>query len=455
MRNAVAVLALLAGAAGSLAVQEATRPPSVIFILADDLGYADLGSYGQTLIRTPNLDRLAAEGIRFTNAYSGSTICAPSRSVLMTGQHTGHTTVRGNFGEPGQGGVPDPFAGGQLRVPLRAEDVTLATVLRRAGYVTGLAGKWGLGEAGTTGVPWLHGFDEFFGYLNQRHAHSYYPEFLWHGDRQVALPNAPGAPRIYSHDLITSYGLHFIREHADTTFFLFMAYTIPHSDMDVPELGPYAAEAWPEHAKTYAAMVHRLDVDVGRILALLDELGIAERTLVFFSSDNGPHDADGNDPYFFDSNGPFRGIKRDLYEGGIRVPMIARWRGTIPAGVVSDLPWYFADVLPTLAELAGADLPDGVDGVSIAPTLLGREQDLSDRFLYWEYHEGGFQQAARRGKWKVVRRAPGAPLELYDLEADAGETTDLAARHPEVVALFEEYLRTARTPSPNWPVAME
>ncbi|HWV55826.1 MAG TPA: arylsulfatase, partial [Longimicrobiales bacterium] len=372
---AIAVaLAMLAGCVTPAVARQASPPPNVIFILADDLGYGDLGAFGQTLIRTPNLDRLAAEGMRFTNAYSGSTICAPARSVLMTGRHTGHTTVRGNFGEPGQGGVPDPFAGNALRVPLNADDVTVASVLKNAGYVTGLSGKWGLGEVGTTGVPWAHGFDEFFGYINQRHAHSYYPEFLWHNEERIDLPNSPGAPRIYSHDLITNYGLHFIREHSDTTFFLFMAFTLPHSDMDVPELGPYADVDWPDHAKTYAAMVSRLDADIGRITALLRELGIDDRTLILFASDNGPHDADGNDPEFFDSNGPFRGIKRDLYEGGIRVPGIAWWPGRVPAGTVSHTPWYFADVLPTLAELAGVAAPDDVDGVSILPTVLGEEQ---------------------------------------------------------------------------------
>ena len=445
---------LLAARAGLQAQNVAQAElPNLIFILADDLGWGDLGCYGQRRIRTPNIDRLAREGARFTQVYAGSTVCAPSRSVLMTGQHAGHTRIRGN-----------------ARYPLQPDDVTVAEVLRERGYRTALVGKWGLGEPGTTGTPNRQGFDYFFGYLNQRHAHNYYPTYLWRNEERVPLRNtvpnedAEGSgiaeERLdYSHDLIAEEALGFVRASRDAPFFLCLALTIPHANneagdngMEVPDLEGYETEDWPPAQRARAAMISRMDRDVGRVLDLLAELGIAGRTVVFFSSDNGPHEEGGSDAEFHDSNGPLRGVKRDLYEGGIRVPMLVRWPGRVPAGVVSDVIWTFADFLPTAAELAGAASPPGIDGSSVAPTLLGRPQDLSARFHYWEFHERGFQQAARWGPWKAVRRALGGPLELYHLTADAGEQYDLSGYYPEVVSRFESYLATARTDSPQWPV---
>jgi arylsulfatase A-like enzyme len=448
------IFGLLGAAHPTTAHQTADRP-NIVFIVADDLGYADLGSYGQRRIETPHLDRMATQGMRFTDVYSGSTVCAPARSVLMTGQHTGHTTVRGNFGREGEGAVRGIGSGSALRVPLFEEDTTVAEVLQEAGYVTGMTGKWGLGEPNTSGEPNRQGFDEWFGFLNQNRAHTYYPEFIWHNRERFDLPNEEGTRRLYVHDLFTDFALHFIRRHRDEPFFLYLAYQIPHSELKVPELGHYAEKDWPEPAKLYAAMVSRLDRDVGRIIALLQELGIDQNTIVFFTSDNGPHSSDGNDPEFFKSSGPLQGIKRDLYEGGIRVPMIVRWPGCVPAGEVSDLPWYFADVLPTLADLVGVDTPAHVDGVSVKPTLLGESQDLTDRFLYWEFYERGFQQAARWQNWKAIRLTPDEPIELYNLQEDIGETNNVADEYPEVIERFERYLREDRRPSANWPSPLD
>ena len=429
---------------GGMARAENQRP-NVIFIMADDLGYGDLGCYGGQLIQTPNLNRMADEGMRFTNCYAGSPVCAPSRSVLMTGLHTGHTTVRGNFGLGGVVGL----GGGAGRIPLRDEDVTLAEVMKQAGYATGMIGKWGLGEPGTTGEPLRQGFDQWFGYLNQRRAHSYYPDFLWLGNHRFELTgNANGNQQIYSHDLFTGFAMNFIREHAEQPFFLYLPFTIPHDKFEVPDLGPYQNKPWSEQEKTYAAMVTRMDTDIGRMVALLEELDLTERTMIFFCSDNGAANRyDGR----FDSSGPLHGRKRDMYEGGIRTPMLARCPGTIPAGSTSDLPWYFADVMPTLADVASVALENPTDGVSVLPTLAGKKQDLSERYLYWEFFEAGYQQAARRGRWKCVRLESNKPLELYDLETDPGETTDVAEKHPDVVEQFETYLANASTASEFFP----
>ena len=426
--------------------------PNIIFIQADDLGYGDLSCYGQRKFRTPNIDRLAAEGMRFTQYYAGSTVCAPSRSALMTGQHTGHTRIRGN-----------------ARHPLLPEDVTVGEALKSAAYKTALIGKWGLGEAGTTGVPNRQGFDYFFGYLNQRHAHNYYPTFLWRNEKRIDLRNlvpdedAEGAGvstnRVdYSHDLMAEEALKFIEGNGGGPFFIYLAFTIPHANneaknkgMEVPDLGEFASEDWPDQEKAKAAMITRLDRDVGRLMALLKKLGIDDNTLVFFTSDNGPHREGGADPDFFDSNGPLRGIKRDLYEGGIRVPMIARWPKRIKAGAKSDQVWAHWDLLPTLAEVAGVKPPADIDGVSMFNALRGRRQ-RDHEFLYWEFHERGFSQAARMGDWKAVRKSPDSPLELYDLKNDLGEQNDGAAKHPEIVKKIEYYLKTARTESELWPI---
>lgn len=438
----------------------APRRPNIILILADDLGYGDLGCYGQTKIKTPSLDRLASEGMRFTDFYAGSTVCAPSRAALMLGKHTGHLNIRGN-------------AAAQA---LRPDEVTVARVLQAAGYRTGLIGKWGLGDEGSTGVPSRQGFEEFVGYLNQTHAHDYYTERLWHTDPragfddwQYFLENQGGKKSLYTHDLFTTGALNFVRinkpDHFNKhrPFFLFLSYTIPHANneagratgngMQVPSDAPYGQESWPQAEKNKAAMITRLDTDVGRLLDRLQQLKIDENTVIFFTSDNGPHKEGGADPKFFDSSGPLRGIKRDLYEGGIRVPMIVRWPARIQPGQVSDFVWTLWDFLPTAAEIAMTEPPRDLDGFSVFPLLLGRPQTNRHEFLYWEFHERGFQQAVRMGEWKAVRPQAGEPLELYNLKSDLAEKQNVADQHPEIVAKLEKYLKTARTESDRWPIA--
>ncbi len=462
-REALGTLAA-AGAAAWMRPGAAEAPvrkkPNIIFILADDLGYGDVGCYGQEQILTPRLDRMAAEGIKFTDAYAGSTVCAPARCSLMTGFHQGHAYIRGNRSDLTND-----------RVPLRPEDTTVAEVLREADYVTGLIGKWGLGEPDTTGIPNRQGFDEFFGYLNQNLAHNYYPETLWHNEEEVRIEgnvlsdehNVCKQCEVYSHDLFTEKALDFIRRHEEEPFFLYLPYTIPHANnaagrsdqrehgMEVPSEEPYCDKPWPGAQRSHAAMITRLDRDVGKILDLLEEKGMAENTLVIFSSDNGPHAEGGADPDFFNSGGPLRGIKRDLYEGGIRVPTIAWWPGVTPPGVVSDHAWAFWDFLPTAAELAGVESP-ACDGISIVPTLLGDagNQPTHDH-LYWEFRHRTFKQAVRFGDWKAVRNALDAPTELYNLVKDMGEAHDVADEHPEVVAQAERLFETSRTESRHWP----
>ncbi|MCC6486127.1 MAG: arylsulfatase [Candidatus Hydrogenedentes bacterium] len=451
---------LAAGCAGTTDAAENAQRPNIIFILADDLGYGDLGCYGQKVIQTPNIDRMASEGIRFTQCYAGSTVCAPSRCALMTGLHTGHCWIRGN-----------------QRVPLRPTDVTVAKVLKDAGYATGLMGKWGLGNEDTTGIPNLQGFDEFFGYLDQGHAHNYYPEFLWRNQEKVALEGNVESPtdkgvavekKVYSHDLIAQEALDFIERRHKEPFFLYLAMTTPHANneagrvlgdgMEVPDYGPYADKPWPNPEKGRAAMITRMDRDVGRVLDKLKELGIDGNTLVFFTSDNGPHMEGGADPEFFDDNGPLRGIKRDLYEGGIRVPMIARWPGQLLPGLTSEHVWTFWDFSPTAAEVAGTKAPEGLDGMSMmqAFRLLGaggvKRMAVQHEYLYWEFHEGGIKQAVRHGDWKAVRLGIDQPLELYDLTKDVGETTNVADQHPDIVEHIETYLQTARTDNEHWPL---
>jgi arylsulfatase A-like enzyme len=448
--QAVATILALTAAAPAA---EPARKPNIIFVLADDLGYGDLGCYGQKQIQTPHLDRMAAEGMRFTQAYAGSTVCAPSRCALMVGQHTGHCLIRGN-----------------ARVPLRPGDRTVAEVLKDAGYATGLVGKWGLGEPDSTGVPNRQGFDYFFGFLNQHHAHNYYPDYLWRNEEKVPLPgnvigkvdNVAEQRGQYAHDLFAREALAFVEKHREKPFFLYLAYTIPHANNErtrfdgngneVPSDAPYADRPWPQPEKNKAAMITRLDADIGRLFARLKDLQIDENTIVFFSSDNGPHREGGNKPEFFQSSGPLRGIKRDLYDGGIRVPMLVRWPGRVKAGAVNDHVWAFWDFLPTAAELAGVKAPEGIDGLSVVPTLLGNSGQKSHAYLYWEFHERGSKQALRFGDWKAVRLQPGGPIELYDVKADVGERQNVAAKHPDVVAQAEGYLRRARTESENWPL---
>ena len=419
---------------------------NIIFIMADDMGCGDAGCYGQTKIQTPNIDQLANEGMRFTQCYAGSTVCAPSRSVLMTGLHVGHTRVRGNFGVGGVVGL----GGGKGRVPLREEDVTVAEVLREAGYATGIMGKWGLGEPNTSGTPNRQGFDQWFGYLNQRRAHSYYPEFLWLNENRFELPgNRDDEKSQYSHDLMLGFATQFIRKHQSDPFFLYLPFTIPHSKFQVPSLGQYQDKPWPLQAKTYAAMITRMDRDIGILVELVEALGLTEKTAIFFCSDNGAADRyDG----LFDSSGPLRGRKRDLFEGGIRTPMIVRWPGTVAAGTVNETPWTFADFLPTAAEIADTHIPSNLDGISILPTLMGKTQNLDDRFLYWEFFERGFQQAARWQNWKAIIPRVGAPMQLYNLESDLAEEDNVAQKHPKVVNQFLEFLSSARTDSREFPI---
>ncbi len=479
MRFAAALLIALAIPAIHPAdLTGAEKAPNLIFILADDLGYGDLGCFGQEKIKTPHLDQLAGEGMRLTSFYAGSTVCAPSRSVLMTGQHTGRTWVRGNAG----GGKDSPQT-------LRPEDITVAEMLKGAGYATALIGKWGLGELGSTGHPNRQGFDYFYGYLNQRHAHNFYPTFLVRNDETVPLKNvvsseweakrvADGAPddgagwahpegRIeYSHDLVASEALQWIDEKADgeAPFFLYLALTIPHANnegtrgtgngQEVPDHGIYADKDWTEPNKGQAAMISRMDGDVGRIVAKLREKGIDGNTLVIFTSDNGHHREGGNDPEFFDANGPLKGMKRDLYEGGIRVPTIAWWPGKIEAGSESDHAAYFGDFMATACELAGVSAPEETtQSISFVPTLLGKpEAQRTHEYLYWEFYEGAGKQAVRFDRWKAIRIPMNeeGTVELYDLATDLGEENNVADAHPELVARAVDYMKVAHVPNPNW-----
>jgi len=457
---AVVTFAERTGLLSRVEAKESAGKLNIVFILADDLGYGDLGCYGQKQIQTPSIDRLAAEGMRFTDHYAGTTVCAPSRCSLMTGLHTGHTYIRGNSEVKPMG-----------QLPLPADTVTLPKVLRQAGYTTALIGKWGLGGPDSTGTPNQQGFDYFFGYLCQRHAHNYYPEFLFRNDQRVPLKNKVPGDRLdgagvatekveYSYDLMEQEALQFVEENRKGPFFLYFAVTLPHANdeggkngMEVPDYGPYVDKDWPEPDKGRAAMITRLDRGVGRLMQKIKDLGLDEKTLVFFASDNGPHREGGANPEFFHSSGPLRGIKRDLYEGGIRVPLIARWPGRIKTGVVTDHVSAFWDFLPTLAELAGAECPANTDGLSLRPILLGKpDQQKEHEFLYWEFHEGGSKQAVRLGRWKAVRLKPAGKLELYDLQTDLGEKNNIADRHPDVVAKMEQYLTTARTESKFWPL---
>lgn len=442
-----------------------TNRPNFVVILADDLGYGDLGCYGQKVIATPHLDRMAREGMRFTRFYAGATVCAPSRSVLMTGQHQGHTRVRGNAGKRN----PEAQA-------LTAKDSTVARVLQQAGYKTALIGKWGLGDVGgaETGLPRKHGFDDFFGYLNQHHAHNHFPDFLWRNEQQVPLPNVVtragdhGAgyateAKLFADDLFAEESLKFVAENSSRPFFLFWSMVVPHANnertralkdgAEVPDYGPYADKDWPNPDKGQAAMITRLDGYVGRLLDALKSRGLAERTLVLFTSDNGPHNESNHDLSRFNPSGPLTGIKRSLTDGGIRVPLIAWWPGKVKPGAETAHVGYFGDWMATAAQLAGAVPPTDVDSISFAPTLLGTPgQQKQHEFLYWEFHEGGFKQAALyQGRWKGIRaRDPNATLVLYDLSRDIAEKTDVAAAHPEIAEKIGAYLKTARTPLPEW-----
>ena len=452
-------------------IAQTTRPsrPNIIVILADDLGYGDLGCFGQKTLKTPAIDGMAAEGIRFTQFYAGSTVCAPSRCVLMTGRHTGRATVRGNSNKP---------------IVLRPGEPTVASVLKGAGYATGCIGKWGVGTPDNLTNPNDVGFDHFFGYLNNAHAHNPYPEFLIRNGKVEPLRNEVGPawkkwqdPRSpqggkgvavkrvdYAPDLLIDDAVRFVREHQKSSFFLYLCLNTPHANneakamgMEVDDLGEFAAKDWPEAEKGFAAMMRNLDRDTGRLLGLLKELGIDKNTLVLFTSDNGPHNEGGHKADFFDSNGPYRGIKRHLAEGGIRVPMIAWWPGTIAPGGENDRQWYVGDLMATAAELAGVKPPDNLDSDSFVPALQGQpgeDQWKRKSPLYWEFYEGKTAQAVRFGKWKAIRLPMfTGPVELYDMSNDLDEKRDYSERRPDLTRHATNLLNKHHQPDPNWKVA--
>ena len=456
--NSALLLALLANAKSHT---------NVVYILADDLGYGDLSILGQSNFETPHIDSLARKGMIFTDHYSGSTVCAPSRASLLSGLHTGHAPVRGNLEWQPEGQYPMPE--GTFIIP---------QMLKRAGYISGIFGKWGLGAPKTASEPLSMGFDRFYGYNCQRIAHHYYPYFLWDDDSlEVLWDNFGMETGTYAPDLIHQEALEFIETNKDRPFFCYYAIIQPHAEMfaqeeymnkyrgkflpessyvgtdDGPDFRKHAYGSQPEAHAAFAAMVNCIDDYVGDIVAKLEALGIAEDTLIIFTSDNGPHAEAGHNPVYFNSNGPFKGRKRDLYEGGIRVPMIANWPGTIAAGSTTGHVSAFWDVFPTLAEISDQTMPDNIDGLSFLPTLLGEKGQANHEYLYWEFHEKKGRQAVRKGKWKGVRYdvsiSPDSPIELYDLSADPGESRNLAQKHPELAVELSDLMANARTAHPN------
>ncbi len=445
MKTPLLLLALLTLVAIASGAAPAAKP-NLIFILSDDLAQGDLGVYGQKLIQTPRLDRMAREGTRYTQAYCGTTVCAPSRTSLITGLHSGRAPVRGNWEMPGEG-----------QLPLPAATVTVAQVLKGAGYATAVMGKWGMGMFDTTGSPLKKGFDHQFGYNCQRHAHSYFPTYLYRDGQRFDLPGNDGQKvgPIYAQNLIQEDVLKWVRSQQARPFFLFYAITLPHGRFEIDDFGVYKDKPWTDQQKAYAAMVTRLDRDVGQLLDLLAELRIDDRTLVMLSGDNGssfaPNSAMGQ--LFEQANNGLRGYKRELYEGGLRQAALARWPGVVPAGRVTDEPWAFWDFLPTAAALAGAKLPAGykTDGLSLVSFLRGGPAPRREYF-YWELHEQRPIQAVRFGQWKAVRPGPGRAIELYDLATDPGESRNLAAAQPDLVARAEGFMKAAHTPDPHWPL---
>ncbi len=462
------VLALFATLLFSCSEAVEEKKPNVVYILMDDMGYGDAGCYGQEHFKTPNIDKMATDGMRFTQHYSGSTVCAPSRSSLLTGQHTGHTPIRGNKEIKPEGQAPMP-----------ASAVTIAEVLKGAGYTTGAFGKWGLGMADSEGSPNAQGFDEFYGYLCQRMAHRYYPTHVWHNDEKVMMQGNDWKNTVtYAQDLVQNATLDFIKTNKDKPFFAYVPILLPHAELLVPEdelmamydgqfeetpyvgkdgadygedLLIYKYASQPKPKATFAAMMTRADRYVGEIMKTLQDLGIAENTIVMFASDNGPHQEGGADPDFFNSNGGLRGYKRDLYEGGIRSPFLAVWPGKIAPGTTSDHISAFWDVMPTVADAAGVEMTNQTDGISFLPTLLGQEGQKEHEYLYWEFHEKGGRLAVRMGNWKgiiynVSKKVPN-DFELYDVAKDPAETNNVAKEHPEVEAKIREIMKNARTES--------
>lgn len=465
------LLILLFVASVTLAQKGSGKRPNIVLILADDLGYGDVGFNGQKLIRTPNIDRLAKEGTKFSQFYAGTSVCAPSRSSLLTGQHTGHTYIRGNKGVDPEG-----------QQPIADSVVTIAEVLKKAGYATGAFGKWGLGPVGSEGEPNKQGFDQFYGYNCQSLAHRYYPNHLWNNDKKVILEANQNLlyNKEYAPDLIQKQALEFVdAQNKEKPFFLFLPYILPHAELLVPEdsifqyykgkfaekpykgadYGPdtkdggYASQEYPHAA--FAAMVARLDLYVGQVMTRLKEKGLDKNTLVIFTSDNGPHVEGGADPTFFNSGGGFRGVKRDLYEGGIREPFVARWPGVIASGRTNDHVGAFWDLLPTFAQLAQTKVTGSIDGVSFVPTLTGKGKQIQHNYLYWEFHEQGGRQAVRQGNLKAVRLKaadqPGGPVELYDLSKDPAEKTNIAGQHPDEAKKLGELMNQAHVPSALFP----
>lgn len=450
--------------------EDETKKPNIIFIVADDLGYGDLSCYGQQHFTTPNIDKLAESGIKFTRHYSGSTVCAPSRSSLMTGQHTGHTFIRGNKEWKPEG-----------QYPLPAGTLTVAKAFQEAGYVTGAFGKWGLGYPGSEGAPENQGFDRFFGYNCQRLAHNYYPYYLWNNNEKILLKKNEGTQTgQYAPEVIHKEALKFLEENSKKPFFMFYPTVIPHAELFAPEeymekhrgkyepekeykgvddgenykLGPYGSQ--PEAHAAFAAMINLLDDQIGEIVAKLKELEIYDNTLIIFTSDNGPHLEGGADPDYFGSNGIFRGYKRDLYEGGIRVPFIVAWHGKIKAGTKTAHPSAFWDFFSTMSDITGIELPENTDGISYLPVLLGKnEEQKKHDYLYWEFHELGGRQALQKGDWKIVKLNVFNPektvTELYNIVADLGEENNLAEIHPEIVKELSDLMNSARTESEIFP----
>lgn len=440
---------------------EKTERPNIIFIMADDLGYGDLGSYGQKKILTPNIDRLAEEGMRFTQAYAGSSVCAPSRSSLLTGFHNGHNRIRDNL----------PHG-----VYLRPDDFTISELLKQAGYQTGGVGKWGVGIPGSWGLPNQQGFDYWYGHYNQDQAHFYYPDYLWENDKLVLLQemvienevgqligNRGGENRFYTHDLFTEKALDFIKRNRDNPFFLFASYTVPHfstypkdspKHYIIPSDEPYSNKNWSQMAKNYAAMITRLDRDVGKIVHLLKKLRLERNTLIIFTSDNGPYKGVDVPVEFFNSNGPYKGGKRDLYEGGIRIPFIAKWKDVIPEGTVNNKPIAFWDIMPTFAELIAYPGEIETDGISILQELKGNES-IPHEYLYWDYGHARktYIQALRYGKYKGINTniENTNHFELYDLEKDPRETNDISGNHPDLVHKIQLLMQKAHEPNEDYP----